>query len=448
MAKNSLSLSRRIWRILIEILVGLSLLFMVAFSLIHLLYQAKVLNSLGVMDDISIEQIQHMDSISELEHYLSSYHIDYVIFNEKGQIESSLFEKSQEALAKQAFMDNMVVETASESYRPYPSGNRRTIVVRFPLIPEFSNRELRRKYDFNQISSTIMIGLVFLVTIFPFIRFVYQAKKEFQILEETPRKIVKLSDKSEIDKVRIKEIRQSISSIKDMKERLEKLIEYEQQEKKDLIFQVSALSHDIKTPLTIIKGNVGLLEDCDSQEEVAECLTYINDGIYQIESYLDLMVNYSKWIYQPDAKHKTNISSLITSISSQIQGYFKRGIHFEIKNESERDSLYCSSSNIQRAIINILTNAFDFAESQVSLTISDNSNYLIFQIYNDGLPIDKKGLENIGKLFYTQNIGRNAPDKHYGLGLYFARLTAYLHNGYLECHNLDKGVVFNFAIEP
>lgn len=447
MANRSLSFSRRVWQILFEILLGLVFVLVLAFTSLYLLYQTRILNPLEVMDEISASKLKEVTSPSELETYLSAYHLDYVVFDEKGEITNTFLEKSQEALAKQAFLENTVVETASESYRPYQAGNHQTVVIRFSLIPEFSKREWRKNYDFNQLFSYTILILVFLATIFPFVRFLYQARKEFHILEAVPKKATVYAREPDLNDVRIREIRQSIEAIKEMETRLETLIEYEKQEKKDLIFQVSALSHDIKTPLTIIKGNVGLIEECDNPEEVSECLAYIDDGISQIEDYLDLMINYSKWIYQPDAKHTVSLNSLIAGISNQVQGYISKGTDFEIRNESERDSLYCSSSNIQRAIVNILTNAFDFAESKVSLQISDSENQLLFQIYNDGPPLDSQGLEHVGKLFYTQSQGRSASDKHYGLGLYFSRLTASLHGGSLSCQNLDKGVLFQFIIQ-
>ncbi len=53
--------------------------------------------------------------------------------------------------------------------------------------------------------------------------------------------------------------------------KLVRLIDAERKEKEDLLFQVAALSHDLKTPLTIIKGNAALLDEADTQEEREEC---------------------------------------------------------------------------------------------------------------------------------------------------------------------------------
>ena len=58
-----------------------------------------------------------------------------------------------------------------------------------------------------------------------------------------------------IDKITIKEFRETGNRIIVMQNRIRQLLDDEKQQKEDLMFQVSAVSHDLKTPLTIIKGN-------------------------------------------------------------------------------------------------------------------------------------------------------------------------------------------------
>ena len=76
MAKRSLSFSRRVWQILIEILLGLVLVLVLSFTTLYLLYQTRILNPLEVMDEISATRLKEVTSPSELETYLSAYHLD------------------------------------------------------------------------------------------------------------------------------------------------------------------------------------------------------------------------------------------------------------------------------------------------------------------------------------------------------------------------------------
>ena len=69
MANRSLSFSRRVWQILIEILLGLVFVLVLAFTSLYLLYQTRILNPLEVMDEISASKLKEVTSPSELETY-------------------------------------------------------------------------------------------------------------------------------------------------------------------------------------------------------------------------------------------------------------------------------------------------------------------------------------------------------------------------------------------
>ena len=66
MAKRSLSFSRRVWQILIEILLGLVLVLVLSFTTLYLLYQTRILNPLEDMDEISATRLKEVTSPSEL----------------------------------------------------------------------------------------------------------------------------------------------------------------------------------------------------------------------------------------------------------------------------------------------------------------------------------------------------------------------------------------------
>ena len=73
-------------------------------------------------------------------------------------------------------------------------------------------------------------------------------------------------------------------------------------------------------------------------------------------------------------------------------------------------------------------------------------NIFFFKIFNDGNNISEDSKENIGKLFYTNDKGRNSKI-HYGLGIFFAKEIALSHGGDLYWENLDGGVEFVFYID-
>ncbi|MCC9793223.1 sensor histidine kinase, partial [Streptococcus agalactiae] len=77
-------------------------------------------------------------------------------------------------------------------------------------------------------------------------------------------------------------------------EELTKLLEMEKKDKEDLSFQVAALAHDIKTPLTVLKGNIELLEMTNLDEKQLDFMSSMNHSVGIFEKYFNSMVNYSR----------------------------------------------------------------------------------------------------------------------------------------------------------
>lgn len=64
-----------------------------------------------------------------------------------------------------------------------------------------------------------------------------------------------------------------------------------EQEKKQ---QMSALAHDIKTPLTIVRGNAELLSETELTTEQKNNITYVLNGTTQIQSYVKQLIDVTK----------------------------------------------------------------------------------------------------------------------------------------------------------
>lgn len=85
--------------------------------------------------------------------------------------------------------------------------------------------------------------------------------------------------------------------------------------------QLSALAHDLKTPLTIIRGNTELLFDTSLSAEQRECAEYIENSSLQMQDYVQALIEAAKsWdSFQPCMK-KVNLDSLLLELKNQIDG--------------------------------------------------------------------------------------------------------------------------------
>ena len=79
-----------------------------------------------------------------------------------------------------------------------------------------------------------------------------------------------------------------------MQQRIKNMIQVEKDQKEDILFKVSAMAHDLKTPLTVIKGNSELLQLAPLSGVDVQCLKDIERASNQLDSYFNQLINYSK----------------------------------------------------------------------------------------------------------------------------------------------------------
>ena len=79
-----------------------------------------------------------------------------------------------------------------------------------------------------------------------------------------------------------------------MQQRIKNMIQVEKDQKEDILFKVSAMAHDLKTPLTVIKGNSELLQLAPLSGIDVQCLKDIERASNQLDSYFNQLINYSK----------------------------------------------------------------------------------------------------------------------------------------------------------
>ncbi|WP_235280241.1 sensor histidine kinase [Streptococcus phocae] len=222
---------------------------------------------------------------------------------------------------------------------------------------------------------------------------------------------------------------------------LKNLLEMEKKDKEDLSFQVAALAHDIKTPLTVLKGNIELLEMTDLDEKQLDFMSSMNHGVDIFEKYFNSMVNYSRLLIEDkDYQEDIDLSEFLDELSLECRDIMSsKKIDFQIVNASQIEVIKGNRLNLDRALLNILSNAIRYCseEGKVVLSISEDSNFVSFEIWNNGLPFTEEALKDGEKLFYTENKGRN--DKHYGIGLSFAQKISMRHQGQLVLSNPQKG---------
>lgn len=240
--------------------------------------------------------------------------------------------------------------------------------------------------------------------------------------------------------------------IAEMQKRIQDMIIDEKKQKEELIFKVSAASHDLKTPLTVIQGNADLLLYSKLDAEQEQCLEYIMVACTKLKDYFNALINYSNTFYEDKSAWKSLlVEEVIDIIRHEATFFLKNEAKFELVDETKAGSSICLNLNyLLRAIVNLLSNAKEYTkakEPEIKITVKNMDDMLVFSIWNEGSCFSNELIEQGVKLFYRDNKERNFNQSHFGIGLAFAKRVAELQEGELKISNQNNGATVDLKLK-
>lgn len=251
------------------------------------------------------------------------------------------------------------------------------------------------------------------------------------------------------DKPKSEELLQLAKSINSMMKKLEK----QDINKKNA---VSAISHDLKTPLTSMKGFVeGIIDGRITDDSIIRYLNIVNGEISKIL----LMINSIKAIYADSQSRAElnmtgfDINKLIYQVVAEMELLLdKKNIKVILKLTGEPDSgllIIADKSAIERILYNLLDNAIQFVPQSGLIRISTiedkNGNLAEIAVEDNGDGILQ---EDYRKIFKKSYRGRNSfMYEGQGLGLYICKELILAHNQEIWPDKSDLGgAKFTFTL--
>lgn len=205
---------------------------------------------------------------------------------------------------------------------------------------------------------------------------------------------------------------------------------------------VQTLTHEIKSPLSAIRGAAELLEENMPYERRKRFLTNIRNEANRIQDIVDRMLELSELETRKKLKNVETVSfkSLVkTALESKQPMLLKKKLRVTMKTDDdfliEGDSFL-----LNQAVANLIQNAIDFSpeNAQIKVITERHDNDLTIAITDEGPGIPDYALEKIFDKFFS--LKRPDTDKKStGLGLNFVREVAKLHNGNISIENLAEG---------
>lgn len=314
-------------------------------------------------------------------------------------------------------------------------------VLQFYLRPQFSSTYLRNNLPNYEITSLCVLGIILIGSII-IITTIYAKGiiRNFKKITSITKSIKEYNLEFKYEHSNIQEIEDIIISLLEMREALRKSLETQWKMEKTKKEQIGALAHDIKIPITIIKGNAELLRLSNLSAEQSTLNNYIIKAGDRIEQYIGLLIDISKMEdILSIQRNKIDVKNFVKEIfEDMMKAYIcDKGVELVL----EDDQLpfiegYFDNKLMRRALMNILSNAVRYTPEgeRIVFTVGYVSNLLSFTITDTGEGFTPESLEKATQLFYTENKGRDS-EGNYGIGLTFVQNVVNLHGGVLNIQN-------------
>lgn len=199
---------------------------------------------------------------------------------------------------------------------------------------------------------------------------------------------------------------------------------------------ITNISHDIRTPLTAITGNLYMIGKTDDISEIREYISTIEERTETMKQLTEELFRYSVILSEDNEQDTEEVyinQVLEESIGSFYPVLTKRGIIPQIDITDTRILRNMRRSDLTRVFSNLLNNALKYSDGDLEIMLSDNGE---ITFTNTAKELSTVEVEQLFDRFYTVEVARNST----GLGLSIARtlmermggtITATYHEGRL-----------------
>lgn len=248
----------------------------------------------------------------------------------------------------------------------------------------------------------------------------------------------------------VNELQELFSTFDLMREQLKTNIEENTQHEQKRREMIAGISHDLKTPLTVIQGySKGLLDGvAKDPEKSKKYLEVINRKSIEMESLLNQLTIFSKLENKSFEfkKELRNLDFLLTRfIRQQRLQYLDKKITFEYINKCKHINVYIDVLQIQRVLDNIVTNSIKYNDKRkiaIKFFVYVLNGYEVeISISDNGIGVSEKDLTKIFESFYRVDQSRSTKVEGNGLGLAICKSIIEAHNGHISASSEDGLVI-------
>lgn len=202
----------------------------------------------------------------------------------------------------------------------------------------------------------------------------------------------------------------------------------------------ASVSHDLRTPITVLKGYLDYLEKNIPQDKLTEDMLFdtvssMQGAVNRLELYVESVQDIEKIENIEIEKRSENVKLLLNELRSNVR-QLARNKEIIISNDITVDKIQIDKGVFFRILENLLQNALRYAEKQVSINLSHKKDFLILTVKDDGKGFSAADLEKATTVFYSNDKEK----QHFGIGLSVCKILCEKHGGLLYVGNQkEKG---------
>lgn len=252
----------------------------------------------------------------------------------------------------------------------------------------------------------------------------------------------------------VREIDECLVALDDMRYALKTSLQKQWETEQEKSRQMSALAHDIKTPLTVVRGNSELLLETELTDEQKNYADYISGSVLQIQNYVQTLIEVTKsqeGIEQAPVNVK--VSEILADIKKQTMGLSEvyqlqinwkeeltpvKDTNVQAVPDDENSEVIISVvyDHVVRAVMNAVRNAAEHTPKGgiINIIATYNGLELAFTVEDSGSGFTPEALAHGTEQFFMDDSSRTG-GSHYGIGLFFAKKAAKEHGGEIVLAN-------------
>jgi len=216
---------------------------------------------------------------------------------------------------------------------------------------------------------------------------------------------------------------------------------------------VANVSHELKAPLSSIKGSAeilldGIIKDKEKEKEYLEIVLNESDRLTELVDEILRLAEYQNQDFIKE-KETVNLKELIEEVSKTFNKSGPLADRLEVINNAESVNIKASKASLKQVLFNFLDNARKFSAegSKIKLIVDCDDEDAIVKVIDRGVGIPQDEIDNIWERFYKLDKVRTPGTSGSGLGLSICREIIQNHDGdvFVESE-YGKGSTFGFRI--